>query len=237
MNAVTSSRGAALFGARDAIGAAGIAMAATFLAFGAAVREAGLPPGWALVACWAIYGMPGQLVLVQAASTGFAGGLAPAVMGAIAVNARFLPMAIAITPLFGTTDRKRLIPAIPFIAVTPWAAAMRAFPEIAAQARLAWFLGFGLTSWVVAGLAALAGFYVAGMLDDHARAALLFVNPLYYALLLAADLDKPAPRRAIICGSAAAGLTIILPSSMGLLAAGIIGGSIAFFWGRARGKR
>ena len=144
MNAVTSSRGAALFGARDAVGAAGIAMAATFLAFGAAVREAGLPPGWALVACWAIYGMPGQLVLVQAASTGFAGGLAPAVMGAIAVNARFLPMAIAITPLFGTTDRKRLIPAIPFIAVTPWAAAMRAFPEIAAQARLAWFLGFGL---------------------------------------------------------------------------------------------
>ena len=107
----------------------------------------------------------------------------------------------------------------------------------AAQARLAWFLGFGLTSWVVAGLAALAGFYVAGMLDDHARAALLFVNPLYYALLLAADVDKPAPRRAIICGSAAAGLTFILPSSAGLLAAGIIGGTIAFFWGRARGKR
>ena len=64
MNAVTTSRGAALFGARDAVGAAGIAMAATFLAFGAAVREAGLPPGWAM------YGMPGQRVLVQAASTG-----------------------------------------------------------------------------------------------------------------------------------------------------------------------
>ena len=75
------------------------------------------------------------------------------------------------------------------------------------------------------------------MLDDHARAALLFVNPLYYALLLAADVDKPAPRRAIICGSVAAGLTFILPSSAGLLAAGIIGGTIAFFWGRARGKR
>ena len=148
-------------------------MAATFLAFGAAVREAGLPPGWALLACWAIYGMPGQLVLVQAASTGFVGGIAPAVMGAIAVNARFLPMAIAITPLFGVHERKRLIPAIPFIAVTPWAAAMRAFPEIASSVRLSWFLGFGLTSWVVAGLAALAGYYVAGMLDDHARAALL----------------------------------------------------------------
>ena len=114
---------------------------------------------------------------------------------------------------------------------------MCAFPEIAEQARLARFHGFGLTSWVVAGFAALAGFYVAGMLDDHARAALLFVNPLYYALLLAADLDKPAPRRAILCGGAAAGLTIILPSSMGLLAAGIIGGTAAFLWGRKRGSR
>jgi predicted branched-subunit amino acid permease len=190
-----------------------------------------------LVACWAIYGMPGQLVLVQAASTGFVGGIAPAVMGAIAVNARFLPMAIAITPLFGVHERKRLIPAIPFIAVTPWAAAMRAFPEIASSVRLSWFLGFGLTSWVVAGLAALAGYYVAGMLDDHARAALLFVNPLYYALLLAADVNKPAPRRAILCGAAAAGLTFILPASMGLLAAGIIGGTAAFLWGRKRGSR
>ena len=77
MGSVTSSRGAALYGARDAVGAAGVAMAATFLAFGAAVREAGLPPGWALVACWAIYGMPGQLVLVQAASTGFVGASRP----------------------------------------------------------------------------------------------------------------------------------------------------------------
>jgi hypothetical protein len=28
-----------------------------------------------------------------------------------------------------------------------------------------------------------------------------------------------------------------LPSSAGLLAAGIIGGTVAFLWGRARGKR
>ena len=59
-------------GLREALGAAGVAMAATFLAFGAAVQEAGLSPGWALLACWGIYGMPGQLVLVQAAASGWA---------------------------------------------------------------------------------------------------------------------------------------------------------------------
>lgn len=218
-----------------ALGAPAIAMAATFLAFGAAVREAGLGPGWALTACWAIYGMPGQLILVQAASTGFAAGIAAPVLGAVAVNARFMPMAISLTPLLGPRGRVRLIPALPFIAVTPWAAAMRELPAIDVAARLAWFMGFGITSWIVAGISALSGYYVAGALGDDARAALLFVNPLYYALLLGADFDRPGPRRAVLCGAAAAPLAFLLPSSWALLGAGLVGGTVAFLLGRRHG--
>jgi len=218
-----------------ALGAPAIAMAATFLAFGAAVQEAGLGPGWALLACWAIYGMPGQLILVQAASSGFAAGVAAPVLGAIAVNARFLPMAIALTPLLGGRGRRRLVPALPFIAVTPWAAAMRELPGVAPPGRLAWFLGFGVTSWIVAGASALSGYFITGALGQDARAALLFVNPLYYALLLAADFDRPGPRRAVLGGVAAAPLALVLPSSWALLGAGIAGGTAAFLSARRRG--
>lgn len=225
----------ALPGLREALGAPAVAMAATFLAFGATVQEAGLSPGWALLACWGIYGMPGQLVLVQAATTGWAGGVGAAVMGAVAVNARFLPMAVSLTPVLAARERRHLLPAVPFIAVTPWAAAMRALPMVERPARLSWFLGFGLTSWVVAGAASLSGYHVAGMMGPEARAALLFVNPLYYALLLAADLDRPAPRRAVLCGAAAASLVLVLPASMALLAAGLVGGTLAFMIGRHRG--
>lgn len=224
-------------GLREALGAPGVAMAATFLAFGAAVQEAGLSPGWALLACWGIYGMPGQLVLVQAATAGWVGGVGAAVMGAVAVNARFLPMAVSLTPVLAARDRWRLLPAVPFIAVTPWAAAMRALPAVERSARVSWFLGFGLTSWFVAGTASLAGFHVAGMLGPEARAALLFVNPLYYALLLAADLDRPAPRRAVLCGAAAASLALVLPASTALLAAGVAGGTAAFLLGRRHAAR
>lgn len=230
-------RSSFLPGLREALGAPGVAMAATFLAFGAAVQEAGLSPGWALLACWGIYGMPGQLVLVQAATLGWAGGVGAAVMGAVAVNARFLPMAVSITPVLAARTRWRLLPAVPFIAVTPWAAAMRALPGVERPDRLAWFLGFGLTSWLVAGLAALSGFHLAGAMGAEARAALLFVNPLYYALLLAADLDRPAPRRAVLCGAAAASLALVLPSSVALLAAGVAGGTAAFLLGRRHGGR
>lgn len=209
-------------------------MAATFLAFGAAVQEAGLSPGWALLACWGIYGMPGQLVLVQAATTGWAGGVGAAVMGAVAVNARFLPMAVSLAPVLSPRDRRRLLPAVPFIAVTPWAAAMRSLPGIEPGARVSWFLGFGLTSWLVAGCASLSGFYIGSALGAEARAALLFVNPLYYGLLLTADLDKAAPRRAVLCGAAAAGLALLLPTAVALLAAGLVGGTTAFLLGRRR---
>jgi predicted branched-subunit amino acid permease len=124
---------------------------------------------------------------------------------------------------------------VPFIAITPWAAAMRVLPAIERPARIGWFLGFGLTSWIVAGLAALSGYYVAGAMGPEARAALLFVNPLYYALLLAADLDKPAPRRAVLCGAAAASVAAVVPASMALLAAGLVGGTVAFLIGRRHG--
>lgn len=231
MTAVSSSF---LPGLREALGAAGVAMAATFLAFGAAVQEAGLSPGWALLACWGIYGMPGQLVLVQAAATGWAGGVGTAVMGAVAVNARFLPMAVSLAPVLSPGKRRSLLPAVPFIAVTPWAAAMRSLPGIEPAARINWFIGFGLTSWLVAGSASLSGFFIGGALGAEARAALLFVNPLYYALLLTADLDKPAPRRAVLCGAAAAGLALLLPAAMALLAAGLLGGTAAFLLGRRR---
>jgi predicted branched-subunit amino acid permease len=226
-------------GAAQALGAPALAMAAAFLAFGAAVREAGLPVGWALAASWGVYGMPGQLVLVQHAAAGAGTGALPAVLGAVAVNARFLPMAIALAPLLAAPRqaRWRSLLATPFIAITPWAAAVRALPGVAPPGRLPWFLGFGLASWLAAGGAAMAGHALAGLLDPATRAALVFANPLYFALLLAADLGRPGVRGAILAGAAAAPLALVLPAAWGLLGAGLAGGTVAFLLGRKRAAR
>lgn len=216
-------------GAGAALGAPALAMATTFLAFGAAVREAGLSLGWALLASLGVYGMAGQLVLLQAVAGG--AGVAPAVLAAAAANARFLPMAMALAPLLGGGARGRAA-AVPFIAITPWAAAMRALPGMAAARRPGWFLGFGVASWCVAGGATLLGWWGAGALDPALRAVLLFANPLYFALLLAESLDRPAPRRAVLAGVVAAPLALALPVEWGLLAAGLLGGTVAWWVGR-----
>ncbi len=214
-------------GALAALGAPALAMGATFLAFGAAVAAAGRGMGWALGASLLVYGMAGQLVLLQA------GGVAPAALGATVANARFLPMALALAPWLGGGARRWL--ALPFIAITPWAAAMRVLPGLPGPERLLWFLGFALASWVVAGAATALGHAAAPLLGPVPLAALLFTNPLYFALLLAAELRLPAPRRAILAGVIAAPVALWLPPAWGLLGAGVIGGTLAFLLGLRRG--
>ena len=228
-----------LTGARAALGAPALAMGASFLAFGAAVAAAGLPLPWALAASLLVYGMAGQLVLLGFAAPGASpGGAAPgvaaAVLGATAANARFFPMALALAPWLGPPGWRRWL-ALPFIAITPWAAAMRALPGVPPAWRLRWFLGFALASWVVAGLATAAGHHLAPLLGPGLLAALLFTNPLYFALLLAADLRQPAPRRAILAGVLAAPAALLLPPAWGLFAAGLLGGTAAFLIGRRHG--
>jgi predicted branched-subunit amino acid permease len=245
-------------GAREALGAAAIAMGTTFLAFGAAAREAGLGLGWALAASWLVYGMAGQVVLLQLVAPGAGpAATAPAALGATVANARFFPMAVALAPWLGPPGWRRWL-ALPFIAITPWAAAMRRLPALPEAQRLAWFLGFALASWGAAGAATAAGHALAGALDPALRAALLFANPLYFALLLAAELRGAAPRplppplrrrpgvaawlrgaaaahparAAILLGALAAPVALALPAAWGLLAAGLLGGTVAFLAAR-----
>lgn len=221
-------------GLATALGAPAIAMGATFLAFGAAVREVGLGLPWALGAALLIYGMPGQLVLLQFAA-GAGGGVAPAVLGAVAANSRFLPMAVALAPWLGAGRWARFL-ALPFIAITPWAAAMQVLPGLAPPARLPWFLGFAAMSWSLAGLATAAGHALMPLLDPALLAALLFANPLYFALLLAAGMGAPASRRAVLAGALAAPVGLLLPPAWTLLGAGLLGGTLVFLLDR-RGLR
>jgi predicted branched-subunit amino acid permease len=218
-------------GLAEALGAPALAMGATFLAFGAAVAEAGLPLSWAVLCSATVYGMAGQLVLLGLAATPGAAVL-PAVIAATAANARFLPMSVAIAPLLGR-GLPRLL-ALPFIAITPWAAAMRRLPMLGEAARPAWFLGFALASWSGALAATAAGHLAAPVLPVALRAALLFANPLYFALLLAGDLGRPGVRGAVIGGAVAAPLALPLGPAWGLLAAGLAGGTASFLLARRR---
>jgi len=219
-------------GFRAALGAPAIAMAATFLGFGAAVNAAGLGLGWAMAAALAIYGMPGQLILLTAAGGG--GALGAAVLSAIAANARFLPMAVALSPWLGGRASRWLV--LPFIAVTPWAGGMRELPALPPGRRLGWFLSFAMGCWLIGAASTVLGYWLAPVLPGWLLALLVFTNPLYFGLLLLANRRLPAAWRALLGGALASPLVLLLPAAWGLLGAGLLGGSLAFWWGERRGR-
>lgn len=212
-------------GLLEAFGAHILAMSATFIAFGAAVRAAGFGLGWGLASSAGIYGMAGQMVLLSAQP----GAATAAVAGAVMANARFLPMAAALAPLV----RGPLAPlCMPFVAITPWAAAMRRLPAMPVPERAPWFLGFALTSWVTGLLTTTLGYALAGQLSPLVLRLLLMVNVLYFALMIAAGLARGGPWRASLGGAMAAPLAFLLPAGIppawGILGAALLGGTLAF---------
>ncbi len=113
---------------------------------------------------------------------------------------------------------------------------MATLPGLAPAARLPWFLGFALASWSLAGSATAAGHALMPLLDPALLAALLFANPLYFALLLAAGMGgSPASRRAVLAGALAAPVGLLLPPAWALLGAGLLGGTLAFLLGQGGG--
>ncbi|SHJ87552.1 Predicted branched-chain amino acid permease (azaleucine resistance) [Roseomonas rosea] len=215
-------------GARESLGAHTLAMAATFIAFGAAVHAAGFGLGWGLASSAGVYGMAGQMVLLGT-SGAQPGAATAAVAGAVMANARFLPMAAALAPLV----RGPLAPlCVPFVAITPWAAAMRRLPATPAPDRAPWFLGFALSAWTTGLLTTALGYALAGHLSPAVLRLLLMVNVLYFGLMIAAGMSRGGPWRASLGGALAAPLAFLLPAGVppawGILGAALIGGTAAF---------
>lgn len=225
-------------GAAAAIGAPALASAVSFLAFGAAAHAAGLGLCWTLAATFLVYGMAGQLVLLDGAQVASAGGAAlgtglVTVFGATAANARLMPMAVTLAPVLappvGGLRRWQLMLLAPFVALTPWVAAMRHLPALPRAQRVGWFLGFALATWAIVGVAAGVGHGAATVLEPGLLAVLVFLNPLFFALSITTEVRRREPRLAIMAGGAAALACLDLGSGWGVLAGGLIGGTLA--WG------
>lgn len=218
-------------------------MGAGFVAFGATATDLGLDPGWAVASSLLIYGLPGQVVLAGGVADGHA-GLGDALAPSIA-NVRFLPLSAALglvltRPNLGLRRIKpnhlwRLLAVAHLIGSTAWAVAVARCPEMPERERLSWFAGFGLASWLAAGASTALGALISGALQPEARVVLLFVTPLYFALLLGGDvISRPTTRAPIVVGTLLAPLALSLPASWGTLAIGLLAGTVAWLIGAVR---
>lgn len=242
MTSVAFSSGSDAFraGARDAFGAPAAVLGAGYIGFGALAVETGFSIGLALLSTLTIWALPGQLVLVEMSALGAAAlVIVPTVM---LTSARFLPMTVTLMPLLRDPShgRARLYFSAHFIAMTGWAWAMRRCPDMPLPQRLPYFTGFALTCWGVSVACTVVGFFLSASLPPIIKLGLVFVNPVYFVLILSGDVRHRLGMLALACGALAGPLIHLAAPKWSVLLGGFIGGTAAYLahrWLSARGTR
>lgn len=228
----TSPRAAWRGGARAALGVPSIALGASYLGFGALVRESGLALWHGLLSTASGWALPGQIALVELYALGAT--LAVIALAVGLSSARLLPMTMTLLPLLRApgVPRWRYYVAAHYIAITGWAVALRVAPRLPQEQRLPFFFGFTMTLWVTTLTCTAIGYLLPGALPERLSLALLFLNPVYFLCIFLTDLRQRTRVLSLALGLVLGPLFFLLTPDWSLLLAGVVGGSLAFWLGK-----
>lgn len=217
---------------RDAMGLPALVLAASFLGFGALVRETGLDLWFGLFTTAVVWALPGQVAMVELLGVGAS---LLAVAGAVwLTNARLMPMVILLLPLLrqGRADSRwarRLDYALAHvIAVTSWAVALRRLPDLPREQRRRYFMVLGGTLWLASLVGTAVGYLLAGAMPREVALGLVFLNPVYFLLLFVVDLRRRMQGLALGLGAAMGPALHHVTPDWGLLLTGVLAGTLAF---------
>ena len=217
-----------LRGLRDALAAPSLVLLFSMMGFGSVAASSGLSLPMALVTTAGVWGLPGQVARVELYAAG--ASAAAAIAAASFANARFLPMSVSFLPLMREGVRRRglLLLLVQLLSINSWAVGQRVFPLIAPRRRWLWFVTFAGIC-MVAGLAGTAlGFYGLGTLPPPVALGLVFLNPLFFAVLLSGTRGRPAVI-ALLLGALLGPPMHLLSPDWGLLACGLLAGTGAYW--------
>ena len=222
-----------LQGILGVLGIPGLVLFTAMIGFASLAREAGMSFGETVFATIAIWALPSSILLAGAVATGI--GLVPLAFAVALASVRFMPMTMSIVPEMrtATTPRSALFFAGHIIAITAWVHGLSNFADVPRQHRLAFFAAFG---WTIAlgSTALVAVFYeLSTTLPTPLAAGLVFLTPLYFASALWSSSRVAYDRPALLLGLTFGPVAHTLVPSIGLIAAGLLGGTVAWFvWGR-----
>lgn len=222
-------------GARQAIGVPAIVLGASFLGFGALVHQAGLSLWHGLFSTATAWALPGQVAFLELYTVG--ASLFLIAMAVALVNARLLPMTITLMPLLRAQGMPRWAYyfAANWIAVTAWAAAMRDCPRLPPAERLPYFTAMSLTLWSITLGTTAVGFLLAGSVPAYVTLGLVFLNPIYFMLIFAAEVRSRPRILALLLGAVLGPPLYLVTADWSLLITGLIAGSLAFLVAKKSG--
>lgn len=236
------ARRAFLTGAREALGVPAAVLGAGFLGYGSLAADAGYSFWMTLAATFAIWALPGQLVLMEMQAGGAA--LTATILAVSLSAARFFPMTLTLMPLMRKRGGRRplwqFLLAAQLISMTTWAVAMRRFNEADLkdlEARWYYFLGFSAVCIGSAALFAMIGQLLLVTLPPLMRFGLALLTPLYFFVTLVGEAQNRSSLIALVCGAATALVLHPIAPGWSLLGAGFIGGTAAWLLQRHHARR
>lgn len=228
--------------AREALGVPAAVLGAGFLGYGSLAADAGYSIWMTLAATFAIWALPGQLVLMEMQAGDAA--IAATVLAVSLSAARFFPMTLTLMPLMRNDGSKRpvwqFLLAAQLVSMTTWAVAMRRFNEADLKdlgSRWHYFLGFSAVCIGSAALFAIIGQLLLVTLPPLMRYGLALLTPLYFFVTLVGEARNRSSLIALVCGAATALALHGVAPGWSLLGAGFIGGTAAFLLQRKHARR
>ena len=144
-------------------------------------------------------------------------------------NARFMPMTATLMPLLrpGMRQPAWLYAMAHLVSFNAWIWVLRRCPELPPERRAAYYMGFVTMTGSAGLIGAVVGYLLAGVVPGIVMLTLVFVNIVYFVLMMA-DARGLAAILAVIAGGVAGPLLHLATSDWGLLLSGVIGGTLAF---------
>ncbi len=219
----------ALRGAGDAFGLPAITICFSLIGIGGLARDVGYPVLAAMLSSALMWAGPAQVLLFGSIASGTA--LPVAAVAVLFSSLRFMPMTISLVPLLNEPRRPlwQLLLAAHLVSITNWVEGMRRLPDEPKPFRYPYFCGFGLVVLLSGTMATGAGYFLVGALPTILAAALLFTTPMFFSVNLAGSVkrwpDALPIGLAILLMPVA---TILVGKDYDLVAAGLIGGTLAY---------
>ena len=217
-------------GCRTALGIPGISLAASFFALGALFKNSGLNAMQSFLSTLIGFALPGQLVMAETLIVN--GTLLNILIAVFLTNARLYPMTVNLVPVIRQNNRPRwhYYFLAHFIAVTSWVYMLSNYNKINKENRFSFFLGLGVTLWVLSTIATVIGLYTAGIISKKVFVAIIFLNPIYFMCMIVSVLNKLHIILTVFLSIILAPILFLVTPDWSVLLAGVISGIISYFF-------
>jgi len=208
-----------------------IALAASFIAIGALLKNIGFNIQQSILSTVFTYALPGQLVMAESFLVG--ASLINIFLAVWLVNARLYPMTVSLMPMLkeDSQPKWKYYLSCHFLAVSSWLIMKDKIQTVEQKERIDFWIGIGVGTWSTAIIATIIGFLLSDYLNKDMVIGLAVINPVYFACMMVGAMKSKSINVAIILGAILGPILFLISPEWSILFGGTLAGTIAFFIG------